>query len=191
MMITTSKIYTAKYRFLFVTNIVIISELISHFLKGGELFSNSWLCSAFSFLLAYILYMLFLEDFIIKITYMPKINHQIIDLLRLTSLFFISKLITNYIDSDSPNINLEWVIKTVMIVGSYFIIDITFIDYLIKFNNHQMLFYTVVQRFLAEYVIILLLYTQYTSSDFINSISFLISYIIFDIITKKFITKLI
>lgn len=191
MMITTSKIYTAKYRFLFITNIVIISELISHFLKGGELFSNSWLCSAFSFLLAYIFYMLFLEDFIIKITYMPKINHQIIDLLRLMSLFFISKLITNYIDSDSPNINLEWVIKTVMIVGSYFIIDITFIDYLIKFNNHQMLFYTVVQRFLAEYVIILLLYTQYTSSDFINSISFLISYIIFDIITKKFITKLI
>ena len=186
-MLSISQISTAKYRFLFVTNIVIFSELINHYLKGSEIFSDSWLCSAFGFLLAYIFYMLFLEDFILKITYTPKFNQQVINLLRLTALFFISKLITNYIGNGTIKIDSMWIIKTLMITGSYFLSDISFIEYLIKFNNHQLLFYNILQRFFAEYLIILFLYNQYTITDFINSISFLISYIIFEIITKKFI----
>lgn len=184
-MLLKSKVSTAKYRFLFVANIVILSELINHYLKGNKIFSDSWLCSAFGFLLAYIFYMLFLEDFILKSTSTIKFSQQVTDLLRLTCLFFISKLITNYIDNDK--IDSIWVIRTLMIIGSYFISDISFIDYLIKFNNHQLLLYNILQRFFAEYLIILFLYSQYTITDFINSISFLISYIIFETITIKFI----
>ena len=186
-MLSTSKISTAKYRFLFITNVVIISEFINHYLKGDNLFSDSWLCSALAFLLAYIFYMLIFEDFILKFTYSPKINHQVVDLLRLTSLFFMSKIITDYLENGLVSINSEWVIKTLMITGSYFVIDIALIDHLIKFNNHQLLFYNIIQKFLAEYLIILFLYNQYTIIDFINSISFLVSYIFFETITKKFI----
>ena len=85
------------------------------------------------------------------------------------------------------SINSDWIVKTVMITTSYFIVDITLIDYLINFNNHQLLFYNIIQRFLAEYLIILFLYNEYTVTDFINSISFLVSYILFETITKKFI----
>jgi hypothetical protein len=186
-MLTTSKISTAKYRFFFVTNLVIISELISHYLKGHELFSDSWLYSAFSFLFAYIFYMIFLEDFIIKFTYTPRINQPTIDLLRLTSLFVVSKIFTNYLESGIVNINSKWIIKTLMITGSYFITDITLSDYLIKFNNHQLLFYNITKMFLSEYLIVLFLYNQFTITDFIDNISFLISYIFFETITKKFI----
>ena len=186
-MLSTSKISTAKYRFLFITNVVIISEIINHYLKGENLFSDSWLCSAFAFLLAYIFYMLFFEDFILKVTYSHKINHQVVNLLRLTSLFFMSKIITDYLDNGLIGINSDWAIKTLMITSSYFITDIALIDYLIKFNNHQLLFYNIIQRFFAEYLIILFLYNQYTITDFINSISFLVSYIVFETITKKFI----
>jgi len=186
-MLSTSKIINAKYRFLFITNIVIISEFINHYLKDTNLFSDSWLCNAFAILIAYIFYMLILEDFILKITYTPKINHQVVDLLKLTSLFFISKIITDYLKNGTVGVNSEWVIKTLMITTSYFVVDITLIDYLINFNNHQLLFYNITQRFLAEYLIILFLYNQYTVTDFINSISFLSSYIFFVTITKKFI----
>lgn len=186
-MLSTSRIATAKYRFLFMTNIVIISEFINHYLKGDNLFSDSWLCSSFAFLLAYIFYMLIFEDFILKFTYIPKINHQIVDLLRLTSLFFMSKIITDYLENGLISINSNWIIKTLMITSSYFVTDIVLIDYLIKFNNYQLIFYNIIQRFSAEYLIIIFLYNQYTITDFINSISFLISYMIFETITKKFI----
>jgi hypothetical protein len=186
-MLTTSKISTAKYRFFFVTNLVVISELISHYLKGNEMFSDSWLYSAFAFLLAYIFYMLFLEDFVLKFTYSSRFNQPTIDLLRLTSLFVISKVFTSYLESGIVNINSLWIAKTIMITGSYFITDIALADYLIKFNNHQLLFYNVTKMFLAEYLIVLFLYSKFTITDFIDNISFLISYIFFEIITKKFI----
>lgn len=186
-MLLTSQISTAKYRFLFISNVVIISEFINHYLKGDNLFSDSWLCSSFAFLLAYIFYMLIFEDFILKNIYIPKINQQVVNLLRLTSLFFMSKIITNYLENGIVSINSDWIIKTLMITSSYFIIDIALINYLIKFNNHQLLFYNIIQKFLVEYLIILFLYKQYTIIDFINSISFLISYIVFETVTKKFI----
>jgi len=186
-MLSTSKIANMKYRFLFITNIVIISEFINHYLKGENLFTDSWLCSSLSFLLAYIFYMLIFEDFILKFIYIPKINQQVINLLSLTSLFFMSKIITNYLENGIVSINSDLIIKTLMITSSYFIIDIALINYLIKFNNHELLFYNIIQKFLAEYLIILFLYNQYTITNFIDSISFLISYIVFETITKKFI----
>ena len=186
-MLTTSKISTAKYRFFFVSNLVIVSELISHYLKGNELFSDSWLYSAFAFLLAYIFYMLFLEDFVMKFTYTPRLNQPTVDLLRLTSLFVVSKFFTSYLESGIVNINSMWLVKTLMITGSYFITDIALSDYLIKFNNHHLLFYNIIKMFLTEYAIVLFLYNQFTITDFIDNISFLISYIFFEIIIRKFI----
>ena len=186
-MLTTSEISIAKYRFLFILNIVIISELISHYLKGDELFSNNWLFSAFGILLAYIFYMIFIENYIIQFSYNSRFNQPFMDLLRLTSLFVISKIITNLLESGIININLLWIYKTLMIIITYFIIDIILADFLIKFNNYQLLFYYICKVFLSNYLIILFLYNQFTVNDLIDQISFLISYIFFEIIIKKFI----
>ena len=121
-MLTTSKISIAKYRFFFILNIVIISELISHYLKGHELFSNNWLYSAFGILLASIFYMIFIENYIIQFSYNSRFNQPFMDLLRLTSLFVISKIITNLLESGIININSLWIYKTLMIIITYFII---------------------------------------------------------------------
>lgn len=186
-MLSTSKISNAKYRFFFIINIVIISELISNYLKSNELFSDSWLYSAFGLLLSSIFYILFLEDYIAKISYISRFNEPTIDLLRLTSLTIISKIITNYLENINGifDINLLWIYKTLMIIVTYFITDITLADFLIKFNNYQLLFYYICKIFLSNYIIILLLYNQFTINDFIDQISFLNSYIFFEIITKK------
>ena len=109
------------------------------------------------------------------------------NLLRLTSLFVISKIITNLLESGIININLLWIYKTLMIIITYFIIDIILADFLIKFNNYQLLFYYICKVFLSNYLIILFLYNQFTVNDLIDQISFLISYIFFEIIIKKFI----
>jgi len=186
-MLTTSKIYIAKYRFLFILNIVIISELISHYLKGTELFSNNWLQSAFAILLAYIFYMIFIENNIIKFSYNSRFNQPFMDLLRLTSLFVLSKIITNLLENGIININLLWIYKTIMIITIYFISDIILADFLIKFNNYQLLFYYIFKVLLTNYLVILFLYNKFTLNDFIDQIAFLISYIFFEIIIKKFI----
>ena len=186
-MLTTSKLNTAKYRFFFVVHLVIVSELISHYLKNTELFSDSWLSSAFAFLLSYIFYMIFLEQFVLKITNTPRFNQPTIDLLRLTSLFVISKITTNYLENGIVNINSLWIYKTIMITGTYFFLDISFADYLITFNNHKLLFYNLLKMFLTEYIVVLFLYNKFTFNDLVDNISFLISYILFEVITKKFI----
>ena len=186
-MLTTLKISIAKYRFFFLLNIVIISELISHYLKDNELFSNKWLLSAFGFLLAYIFFMIFIENYIIQFSYNSMIKEPLLNLLRLTSLIFISKLITNLIENKIININLLWIYKTIMIIIIYFISDIIFADFLIKFNNYQLLFYYICKVLLTNYLVILFLYNQITISDLIDQIPFLISYIFFEIIIKKFI----
>jgi hypothetical protein len=186
-MLTTSKITIIKYRFLFILNIVIISELISHYLKGTELFSNNWLYSAFSILLSYIFYMIFIENYIIIFSYNSKFKQPVMDLLRLTLLIVVSKIITNLLETGIININLLWIYKTLMIVTTYFISDIILADFLIKFNNYQLLFYYICKVLLSNYLIILLLYKQFTLNDFIDQITFLISYIFYEIIIKKFI----
>ena len=189
-MLSTLQISNTKYRLFFIINIVILSELISNYLKSTELFSDSWLYSAFGFLLSYIFYMIFLEKYIIsKFTYTTRFNQPTIDLLRLTSLTIISKIIANYIEHKNGifNISLLWIYKTLLIIVTYFITDITLSDILIKFNSYQLLFYYICKIFFSNYIIILLLYNQFTINDFIDQFSFLISYIFFEIITKKFI----
>lgn len=185
-MLSTAKINIAKYRFFFVTTLVLVSEIISHYLKGNELFSDSWLMSSFSFLIAYIFYMIFLEDYILKLTLTPKFNQPTIDLLRLTSLFVISKIFTTYLENGIVNINSSWILKTLMITSSYFILDIFLADFLIKFNNHQLLFYNIIKMFFSEYFIVMFLNNDFTSNDLIDNASFLFSYIFFEVITKKF-----
>jgi hypothetical protein len=186
-MLTTSKISIIKYRFIFILNIVIISELISHYLKGTELFSNNWLYSGCAILLAYIFYMIFIENSILQFSYDSRFKQPIMDLLRLTSLFVISKIITNLLESGFININSLWLYKTLMIIITYFISDIILSDFLIKFNNYQLLFYYICKVLLSNYLIILFLYNQFTINDFIDQFAFLISYIFFEIIIKKFI----
>ena len=41
--------------------------------------------------------------------------------------------------------------------------------------------------FFAEYFIVMFLYNDFTSNDLIDNVSFLFSYVFFEIITKKFI----
>jgi hypothetical protein len=109
------------------------------------------------------------------------------DLLRLTSLFVLSKIITNLLENGIININLLWIYKTIMIIAIYFISDIILADFLIKFNNYQLLFYYIFKVLLTNYLVILFLYNEFTLNDFIDQIAFLISYIFFEIIIKKII----
>ena len=142
-MLKTSILFTLKCAFINILNTVIISELISKYLKDNELFTNEWLYSAYGMLLAYIIYMILIENKITQILYNSKFNSRFtqptMDLLRLTSLLFLTKIITNLLENGIISLKLLWIYKTFLILISYFISDIILADFLIKFNNYQLL----------------------------------------------------
>jgi hypothetical protein len=190
-MLKTSTIFTIKCAFINILNTVIISELISKYLKDNEFFTNEWLYSAYGMLLAYIIYIILIKNKIIQFSYNSRFNSRFtqptIDLLRLSLLLFLTKIITNLLEHGIINLKLLWIYKTFLILISYFISDIILADFLIKFNNYQLLFYFICKVFLTNYLIILFLYNQFTIDNFIDRFSFLISYIFFEIIIKKII----
>ena len=186
-MLKTSIIFTTKYAFINILNTVIISELISKYLKDNEIFTNEWLYSAYGMLIAYIIYMILIENKIIQFISNSRFTQPTMDLLRLASLLFLTKIITNLLENGIISLDLLWIYKTFLILISYFISDIILADFLIKFNNYQLLFYFICKVFLTNYLIILFLYNQFTINDFIDKFSFLISYIFFEIIIKKII----
>ena len=186
-MLTTSKIFTAKYTFVNILTTVIISELVTTYLKDTELFTNAWLYSALGLLIASIIYIIFIEDKIKEFSYNSKFSEPIINFLKLFLIFIIKKFIENFLETGTINIELFWLYRTFLILLSYFISDVIFADFLVKFNNYQLLFYFICKVLLSNYLVFLFLYNKFTINDFIDRFSFLISFIFFEIIIKKII----
>ena len=138
-MLKTSKIFTAKYTFFSILNTVIISELVTVYLKDTEIFTNKWLYSAFGLLIASIFSIMFIEDKIKEISYNDRLKKPTIDFLKLLLIFIIKKFIENFLETGTIYIELSWIYRTFLILISYFIFDVSFADFLIKFNNYQLL----------------------------------------------------
>ena len=186
-MLKTSKIFTTKYTFFSILNTVIISELVTTYLKDTEIFTNKWMYSAFGLLIASIFSIIFIEDKIKEISYNDRLKKPTIDFLKLFLIFIIKKFIENFLETGTIYIELSWIYRTFLILISYFIFDVTFADFLIKFNNYQLLFYFICKVLLSNYLVFLFLYNKFTINDFIDRFAFLISYIFFEIIIKKII----
>jgi len=186
-MLKTSKIFTAKYTFFSILNTVIISELVTTYLKDTEIFTNKWMYSAYGLLIASIFSIIFIEDKIKEFSYNGRLKKPIIDFLKLFLIFIIKKFIENFLETGTINIELFWLYRTFLILLSYFISDVIFADFLVKFNNYQLLFYFICKVLLSNYLVFLFLYNKFTINDFIDRFSFLISFIFFEIIIKKII----
>lgn len=184
-MISSFKILNVRTRFLFIANVVIISELVNNYLRSNELFSSTWLYSAFSFLIAYIFYIVLIEDINLvdskNYKYKPLAN----DFMRFSTLFLISKIIGNYIEYGSISLSVDWFAKTLLVIAAYILSDFIFMDNLIKLTNNQMLLYDVSKMFLADIIVLYYIFGDYSENDFIDNISFLYGYISWELITKK------
>ena len=187
-MLSTLQIEGAKTRFLFVTHIVITSEIIDYYLRDKELFTKPWLYSAFSFLIAYVIFTILADDFSV----FKKNNHSVKrherNFFRYAVLFSVSHIIRNYLEHGFVGFQSNYLLKIILMIIGYVIPDYILQDFLLKLNNHQLLIYDITKMFLADYVGILLVEKVFTLNDFYESFSFLSSYILWETFTKKFIS---
>lgn len=184
-MVSTIKISNAKMRFYFVTNIVIISELVNNYLKGTEIFSQSWLFSAFSFLIAYIFYMIFVEDIQIVNGNNYKLKRTTTDFMRFSTLFLFSQLIINYFEYGTVGLNFIYIIKTILIISGYIISDFIFMDKIMNMKQYQLLIYDIIKMFTSEYAVVLFLFNNFNYINLVDSFSFLFGYASWELVTKK------
>ena len=63
-MLTSSKIENIKNNIFFVSNLMIMSNIINHYLVGSELFNQKWLYTGFGILITYICYSLIASEYI-------------------------------------------------------------------------------------------------------------------------------
>ena len=189
-MLSILEIDNAKTKLLFITHIVIFSELIEYYLKDKDIFTQSWLYSSFSFLLAYIIFIIFSNN----INNFNKNNYSIIshenNFLKFTILFIASHIIKNYLENGIITINYLYLMRIIIIIIGYVLPDYIFQEKLLKLNKHQYLIYDIIKMFITDCISALLVFNVLTINDFYESFSFLSSYVIWEIIISKLIKNI-
>ena len=185
-MFSQIKITNTKTTLLFITTVVIISELTSHYLKNKKVFSSSWMYSAFGFLIGYLFYILFIEDMKIMNIKPIIVKQTIFEMMRYSSLLFISNIIFNYFEYGFINLNLLWILKTIFIIIGYLLPDYIFINKIVNLNNYKLLFYNLSKIFISNITMNLLFNNYITTQDFVDNTSFIFGYLFWELLIKKY-----
>jgi len=185
-MLSTLQIENAKTRFLFITNIVILSEIIEYYLKEKDVFTEDWLYSSLSLLIAYVIFILLSDNISLvdKNNYSVKKHER--NFIRQTTLFLISHIIKNYLEHGMVYFDLSYLIKIIISVLFYVFPDYVLQDKLLPLTSHQYLIYDVLKMFISDYTVSLMVYNTYSLDDFYESFSFLSSYILWETFIKNF-----
>jgi hypothetical protein len=183
-MLSTLQIESAKTRFLFIANIVILSEIIEYYLKEKDPFTKEWLYSSLSILVAYIFFILLSDNISLvdKNNYSVKKHER--NVIRQSILFIVSHVIKNYLDHGMLYFDLSYLLKMVITISFYVFPDYILQDKLLSLSSHPYLIYDVSKMFIADYVVSLMIYNTYTLQDFYESFSFSASYILWETLTK-------
>ena len=127
-MFSKETIERAKADFLFATNILIVSNVVDHFLINKELFNNHWLLSGTALIISFVIHALVIQD-------LNKVNESNIrlkqfvnDLLRFGSIFIITEIIGTYFIYGHVKISLNFIKRaSVTLLGilsfSYFFMN--------------------------------------------------------------------
>ena len=184
-MLLTSKFKDLKKNIFFVTNLVIVSNLINYLLSGEELYNREWLYSSFGILITYIFYLFFISDFI-KIEDKNYLRKRMkLDAIRYFFIFTLSHFISNYMIHGSIEITMLWSIQTVITVFLYVIFDYIFSDFVLNLNNYKILYIDIVKILFAEILAILVTFQNLELIDLSQLIAYVVSYIVWSLVVKK------
>ena len=176
-----------KKNILFVTNLVILSNLINYYLDGEELYNKQWLYSSLGILITYTFYLLFINDFI-KVEDKDYLRKRMkLDAIRYFIIFSLSHLIRNYMLYGSFKITFLWFIQTLITIFFYVMFDYIFSDYVLKLNNYKILLIDVSKILLAEILAMMITFQTLELSDLSQLIAYIVSYIVWALIIKKLI----
>jgi hypothetical protein len=184
-MVSSEKIDRTKTNFKFVMSIVIISNLISCYLNGNDMFSTKWLGTSFAITFAYILYAIFIED--LKILKKFQNNKIAKNTIQLGAIIALSKIINGIFQGTISTLSSTLSITLLFKIGTYIIFDYFFIDKILDLTNYSAVFYDLSKLVLSELAIIYVVYSEFSSTHVIDLVAFGFGYIIWNLIIKNFI----
>jgi len=186
-MTTSSKFKDLKKNLYFITNLVIVSNLINYYLYGEKLYDNEWLYSSFGILITYAFYLLFINDYI-KVDDKDYLRKRMkIDAIRYFIIFTLSHLIINFMIRGSFTITSLWLIQTIITVFFYVNFDYIFSDFVLKLNTYKSLFLDILKILLAEILATIITFQTIDLIDMAQLISYITSYLVWALIIKKLI----
>ena len=184
-MISSNKFKVIKNHILFLTNLVIIINLVNYYLVDEELFDKSWLYSSYGIILAYIIYLL-LDNTEVNINdkdYLIKKSKY--DAIRYFILFTLSHIIINFFKDGNVKISFLWFFEIILTITMYISFDYFLCDY--STNEISLIFLNVVKIFIAEILGLLIIFQKINLVDISDLLAYIIAYLVWYLIIKKFI----
>jgi len=184
-MISSNKFKIIKNHILFLTNLVIIINIVNYYLVEEELFDKNWLNSSYGIILAYIIYLVFDntevnvndKDYLIK-----KSKH---DAFRYFILFTLSHIIINFFKDGNIKISLLWFFEIILTITMYISFDYFLCDY--STNEISLIFLNVFKILVAEVIALLIIFQKVNLVDLSDLLAYVIAYLVWYLIIKKFI----
>jgi len=186
-MLTSSKIENIKNNIFFVSNLMIMSNIINHYLVGSELFNQKWLYTGFGILITYICYSLIASEFISVNDEDYKIKKGKEEAIKYLILYTMSHSFTSYIHDGFIDISLVWFIRTVFTIGTYIFFDYSFSDTFLTLGNHKIILLDLIKIFLAEIIGMMVVLQPFDLIELSDIIAYGFSYMFWNLVTKKFI----
>lgn len=182
-MITSVKLENVKSNLFFVTNLMIFSNLINYYLVGGELFTVKWLYSSFAIAFSYIIYSLIGERYVnIKDNdYRMKKSKE--DIIRYMCIYTIYQAIQEGI----LELSFPWALKTIITVIGYVGFDYLISDILLTLSTPHVLGLDLLKIIGGETIGLFIIYENFSFIKGADIVSYLFSYIIWSLFTKKLI----
>jgi len=182
-MISSVKLESVKNNLFFVANLMIFSNLINYYLVGDELFTVKWLYSSFAFAFSYIIYSLVAESYVNIKDNNYRIKKSKEEIIRYMTIYTLYQAIQEGI----LELSFSWVSKTLVTVVGYVGFDYLFSDILLNLSTPHILAMDLIKIIVAEMIGLFIIYEEFNFIKGSDLISYLFSYIIWSLFTKKLI----
>jgi len=184
-MLSTKKLATLKNNIFFAANLMVFSNIINYYLVDSELFSDKWLYSSFALVLTYGIYSL-TSDILINIKEDNiKLKRSKEEALRYMIIYTMYQLFVVYIEKGIIELSYSWIMKTILIIGSYVSFDYIFTDFLFNLNNTNILFIDLIKISLAEITAAFIISQEMSLIEGSELVAYLFSYLIWVLFVKK------
>jgi len=185
-MIANDKLKKLKNHFIFIANLMIVSNFINYFLVNETLFDHNWLLSSFGLIITYIIFTL-CE---IKPANVNDKNYLIEkskkDALKYFILFTLSHLLINLLKNKGIKISLLWFMQILLTIGAYVFFEYIFCDITAEINEINLVFLNLSKILLSEILGIIIIFGGIDLIESSDLIAYSVSYLVWSLIIKKY-----
>lgn len=188
-MFSKESIERVKIDFIFATNIIIVSNIIEHFLINKELFNNVWLLSGFSLIISFIFYALFLYDLNKIDESNIRLKRLVDDLFRFGSIFIITEIVGTYLIYNRVIISYDFIKRTIFTLSGILSYDYFFSHKINNLGVYTLLVNDILKISIGSLASAYLLDGQISKSETSGLLGLLGGYITWHLIISKIIVR--